>query len=75
MTTVDIGRITADARKIRPADVAGKALRLLLVVIARALWGIGWIVKKTFVALWLAAAWSWTAVKLGWQDATPNPRR
>jgi hypothetical protein len=75
VTAVDIGQITADARKVRPADVAAKTLRLLLVVIARTLWGIGWAVRKTFAVLWLAGTWSWTAVKLGWQDATPKPLR
>ena len=72
MTTVDIGQITAEARKIQPGDVAAKALRLLLVIIGRVLWGIGWIVRKTFAVLWLATTWSWTAVKLGWQDADPR---
>jgi hypothetical protein len=75
VTAVDIGQITAEARKIQPGDVAGKALRLLLVIIARVLWGVGWAVRKTFAVLWLAATWSWTAIKLGWQDASPNPRR
>ena len=72
---VDIGQITAEAWRTQPGDVAAKALRLLLVVIARVLWGVGWIVRKTFAAVWLATTWSWTAIKLGWQDASPNPRR
>jgi hypothetical protein len=72
VTTVDLNQITAEARKIQPAAVAGKALRLLLVLIARTLWGIGWIVRKTFAALWLAGTWSWTAVRLGWHDAAPK---
>jgi hypothetical protein len=74
VTTVDLAQINAEARKIQPAAVAGKALRLLLAFIARVLWGTGWIVRKTFAALWFTAAWSWTAVKLGWHDAGPAGR-
>lgn len=75
MTTVDLGQITAEARKIQPADVAGKLLRLILLVIGRTLWGLGWIVRRTFAALWIAGTWSWTAIKLGWRDAGPKPPR
>ena len=42
--------------------------RTVLTVIAAALFGLGWILAKTFAVLWLAAAWSFTAVKVGWQE-------
>ena len=42
--------------------------RTVLTVIAAALFGLGWILAKTFAVAWLAAAWSFTAVKVGWQE-------
>lgn len=74
MTTVDIQQITDEARRIEPGAVAAKAGRLLLVILAGILWGAGWTVRKTFVVLWLAATWSWTAVRLGWHEAAPKTR-
>ena len=67
MATVDIGRINAEARDIQPG-------RVVLTVLAAVLWGIGWTARKTFVVAWLVLAWSWTAVRLGWQEAAPKPR-
>ncbi len=74
MTTVDLNQITADARKIQPAAVAGRAVRLLLAFIGWVLWAAGWAVRKTFAALWFAGAWAWSAIKLGWHDAAPKTR-
>lgn len=69
MTTVDIARITEQARQVN-------FTRAFLTALAGLLYAVGWITRKVFVALWLAAAWSWTAVKLGWQEAAPkSPRR
>ncbi len=73
MTAVDIGQIGADARKLTPALVAGRTLRLLLAVIGTALWGLGWVVRKTFAILWVAGTWSWAAVRLGWHEAARKP--
>lgn len=66
MDTQRLDRITAEARQVQFG-------RVLLTVIAGVLFGIGWIVAKTFAVLWLALTWSATAVKLGWQEArTPT---
>jgi len=65
-----VDRITAEARDIQFG-------RVMLTVIAAVLFGVGWCVAKTFGVLWLAAAWSATAVKLGWQEGrrSPGPAR
>lgn len=61
---VDIGRISTEARDVQ-------FRRGLLLVLAAILYGIGWAARKLFVVVWLVLAWSWTAVKLGWQEAAP----
>lgn len=62
---VDIGRIGAEARDIQ-------FRRVILTVLAAILYAIGWTARKIFVVAWLVLAWSWTAVKLGWQEAAPK---
>lgn len=66
MTALDIGRISEEARQVQFS-------RGLLTIIAAVLYAVGWITRKVFVALWLVAAWSWTALRLGWQEAAPKP--
>ncbi len=66
MTALDIGRISEEAQRVN-------FTRGLLTLIAAVLYAAGWITRKVFVARWLVAAWSWTAVRLGWQEAAPNP--
>lgn len=66
MTAVDIGRITAEAQKVN-------FTRAFLTALAALLYAAGWTARKVFVVLWLVAAWSWAAVKLGWQEAAPKP--
>jgi hypothetical protein len=68
-------RISAEAQRIAARAVARKAGRLLLAAIGWFLFGVGWTVRKTLVVLWLAAAWSWTAIRLGWRDAGPKAQR
>lgn len=63
-----------EARKIEFSAVAGKFGRLLLTVLAAILYSAGWTVRKVFVVTWLAATWSWAAVRLGWREAAPKPR-
>lgn len=58
---VPVDEITAQAREIH-------FWRTVLMVIAGVLFGIGWLTAKTFAVLWLAAAWSATAVKVGWRE-------
>ena len=67
MTALDIGRINEEAREVN-------FTRAFLTAIAAILYAIGWIARKTFVVLWLTLAWSWTAVRLGWQEAAPKKR-
>lgn len=59
---VPVDRIGAEARDIHPG-------RTLLTIIAGVLYGLGWLAAKTLAVLWLAAAWSLAAVKVGWADA------
>lgn len=66
MTTVDLARIDTEARAI-------EFRRAFLTAIATMLWAVGWTARKTFVVAWLLITWSWTAVRLGWQDAAPKP--
>lgn len=59
---VPVDRITDQARQVHP-------VRTLLTVLAGLLYGLGWVVAKTFMALWFAGAWCAVAVKVGWVDA------
>lgn len=59
---VPVDRITTEAREVQ-------FLRTLLTVIAAVLWATGWAAGKVLGAVWLAAVWSVTAVKVGWSDA------
>jgi hypothetical protein len=68
MATVDIGRITAEAREVQ-------FRRAVLTALASVLYAVGWIVRKVFAVLWLVLTWSWTAIRLGWQDAGKPPRK
>lgn len=57
-----VDRITVEARRVRPG-------RVILTVFAAVLFSIGWVAG----ALWLAVAWSATAVKVGWMEAARKP--
>lgn len=74
---IPVDRITAEAREV-------DFVRTLLAVLGGLLYGLGWLAAKAFMlavwllgrvfgALWLAAAWAGTAVKLGWADARRQP--
>ncbi|ANN16244.1 hypothetical protein SD37_11710 [Amycolatopsis orientalis] len=64
---VPVDEITAEARQIQ----FGKTV---LLGVAAVLFGLGWVVGKTFVVLWRAFAWSATAVKVGWREAQGSRR-
>lgn len=64
---VPVDEITEEARQIQ----FGKTV---LLVIAGVLFGLGWVVGKTCTVLWRAAAWSATAVKVGWREAQSSRR-
>lgn len=66
---VPVDRITAEARKIR-------FWRTVLTLLAGLLFLIGWSVAKAFGVAWLVAAWTATAVKVGWLEGRkPHPVR
>lgn len=63
---VPVDRITAEAKDV-------EFWRTVLTVIAGVLYGLGWLVGKTFTVAWRVLAWVGVAVKVGWQDArTPK---
>lgn len=64
---VPVDRITVEAQHIKPG-------RTLLLALAGLLYGIGWVTAKAFGLLWFAAAWTATAVKVGWVDARAPKR-
>ncbi len=65
VTTLDwlpVEDITRQAREVRPA-------RTVLTWVAAVLFGLGWVVHKTFALLWLAGAWAFVATREGWREA------
>lgn len=65
---VPVDRINAEARKV-------EFTRTVLTVLAGLLYGVGWVTAKTFAVLWLALAWSATAVRVGWVEARSSTPR
>jgi hypothetical protein len=63
---VPIDAITADARQARPG-------RAMLGLIGYLLFGVGWVVAKTFAVAFLSSAWCFSAVKMGWRTARGEP--
>jgi hypothetical protein len=59
---VPVDRITAQARTVKFSHV-------LLTLIAAVLYAVGWAAGKVLGAIWLAIAWSGTAVKVGGVEA------
>jgi len=64
---VPVDRITVEARQIHFGTT-------LLSVIGGILYGLGWLLAKTFNVVWFAIAWAGVAVKLGWTDARAGGR-
>jgi hypothetical protein len=65
LTTADI---TRQAREIHPG-------RVLLSAIAGVLFALGWIISKTFAAVWFIAMWTFVATREGWREARREPGR
>lgn len=62
-------RITLEAREVR-------FWRTVATILAGLLFGLGFMVAKTFGLLWFALAWSVTAVRVGWREGRKSqPRR
>ena len=60
MTTAE--EIARQAREIHP-------VRTVLSWIAAVLFAIGWLIGKTFMALWFVGAWTFVATREGWRAA------
>lgn len=67
LDSIPLDRITVEAREV-------DFRRTFLTVIAGVLFGIGWVAAKVVGVLWLAVAWSVTAVRLGWSEARASSR-
>jgi hypothetical protein len=59
---VPVDEITVQARDVRFG-------RTVLTLVAAVLFSVGWIASKVLGGIWLALAWSATAVKVGWVEA------
>jgi hypothetical protein len=64
---VPVDRITVEARQVEIG-------RTLLTVVAGLLFAVGWLAAKAVGVIWLALAWSATAVRLGWSEARASSR-
>ncbi|MDI9885913.1 hypothetical protein QMZ92_16385 [Streptomyces sp. HNM0645] len=58
---IPVGRISAEAREIR----FGPAL---LTLVAGVLFALGWLAAKVCRAMWAVVAWTFAAVRVGWQE-------
>ena len=67
------GRVPLDAINTRAREV--EFGRVLLTVLAGVLFGLGWLVGKTVKLVWLAVAWSFVAVKVGFEQGRTGGAR
>ena len=58
---VPMARIASKAREIRFGPT-------VLTLAAGVLVGLGWLVAKVCAVAWAVVAWSWAAVRVGWQE-------
>jgi hypothetical protein len=63
-----VDEITEQAREVR-------FWHTVLTAVAGLLFGVGWLAAKACAVLWLGAAWSVTAVKVGWREARRGAAR
>ena len=72
MTTSVLDRVPVDdiAAQVREA----KPGRVALTVVAGFFFCLGWVAAKVFAVAWLAASWSFVAVREGWR-ASHGPSR
>lgn len=64
---IPVDEITEQAQEAKPG-------RVLLTVAAGVLFGVGWITARIFAVLFLAASWSFVAIREGWR-ASHGPSR
>lgn len=62
----NVDLISEQAHQVQP-------LRVVLGVIAGLLFGIGWLIGKTFQVLFFAGAWGAVAIRTGWRSARGTP--
>lgn len=67
MDHIPLDEITNHAREVRFG-------RTVLLWTAAVLYAVGWVAAKVLGGAWLSMVWSWTAVRVGWQEAS-NSRR
>jgi hypothetical protein len=65
---VPVDRITERARQV-------EFTRTVLTVLAGLLYSVGWLTAKALGGIWLAVAWSATAVRVGWSEARSSTPR
>lgn len=63
---VPVDRINKQAKDVR-------FWRTVALALAGLLWGLGWILAKSFAVIWLGLVWAAAAVKVGWADARQAP--
>ena len=66
--------MTVIAERVPVAEISRRAHqarfgRFVLACITGVLFGGGWLVAKVFAVAWLALAWAFTSVRVGWQHA------
>jgi len=64
---VPVAEISRQARDIRFG-------RSVLALVTGVLFAAGWALAKLFAVAWLTAAWSTTAVRVGWQHAQAHAK-
>lgn len=72
MAVALIGRVTVDRINKQARDL--RFWRTVATLLASLLWGLGWLTAHAFAVTWRAAAWTATAVYVGWTDARQPPR-
>lgn len=72
MTALANVGVTVDAMRARRAKLDPAKAALTLAAIIPFL--LGWVVRKTVLAVWLVASWLWVAAAEGWKTAGPEER-
>ncbi len=80
MSVVSLGVVNARAVSLRASVRSVSPGRLLLTVVAGALFALGWLAGKVSLAvsvvvrgLWFAVSWCAAAVAVGWSQARGRP--